>query len=124
MSALPIILKQHSVSVGLFTRIRERELGQPRPNGREDSLRPPSSSGGLVGVQQPTAQPGAWECVKLREHPKGWSTKGAPRGGKTGALTPSRGELPAPGRVNDPGYGNNDQYVPMGYPQPSLTPAP
>ena len=27
MSALPIILKQNSVSVGLFTRLRERELG-------------------------------------------------------------------------------------------------
>ena len=27
MSALPIILKQNSVSVGLFTLLRERELG-------------------------------------------------------------------------------------------------
>ena len=30
MSALPIILKQNSVSVGLFTRLRERELGLDR----------------------------------------------------------------------------------------------
>ena len=30
MSALPIILKQNSVSVGLFTLLRERELGLDR----------------------------------------------------------------------------------------------
>jgi hypothetical protein len=30
MSALPIILKQHSESVGLFTHARERELGLDR----------------------------------------------------------------------------------------------
>jgi hypothetical protein len=37
MSALPIILKQNSVSVGLFTRLRERELGEmSTPNGYRD----------------------------------------------------------------------------------------
>jgi len=30
MSALPIIVKQNSPSVGLFTRFRERELGLDR----------------------------------------------------------------------------------------------
>lgn len=35
MSALPIILKQNSVSVGLFTLLRERELGlTSKPNGQ------------------------------------------------------------------------------------------
>jgi hypothetical protein len=32
MSALPIMLKQNSASVGLFTLLRERELGIPKPN--------------------------------------------------------------------------------------------
>ena len=46
MSALPIILKQHSESVGLFTHARERELGLDRretgwllSNGCVSSLR-------------------------------------------------------------------------------------
>ena len=66
MSALPIILKQNSVSVGLFTLLRERELGLNirGPTVGLRSLRL-LHHGGLFGTLGRSAQLCAREYVKL-----------------------------------------------------------
>jgi hypothetical protein len=67
MSALPIILKQNSVSVGLFTLLRERELGLERYRGPTVGLRSLRllHHGGLFGTLGRSAQLCAREYVKL-----------------------------------------------------------
>ncbi|KAK0594273.1 hypothetical protein LWI29_005740 [Acer saccharum] len=55
MSALPIIVKQNSPSVGLFTPNRERELGLDRretESGLERRVRPPPVCRPAVGTSR------------------------------------------------------------------------
>jgi hypothetical protein len=67
MSALPIILKQNSVSVGLFTLLRERELGKPRLAQWSVGIAeaPLSLTGGWSGARNYRLDSVHGECVKL-----------------------------------------------------------
>jgi hypothetical protein len=110
MSALPIMLKQNSASVGLFTLLRERELGIPKPNSWYALAVASFAQEVGRGARKASLTQCLGVCQTVRGSPKATSTNPVGESWLAKMLVLASG--------------NNLVDAPMGNPQPSLTPLP